>query len=281
MTNLDARSAAAANQLHEAVLATRASDRWFRDQLQVLDLVQYSVAQWASDIASTFREIDQALALAEASPDKEEAPDHDPVGALEDALIGAVAVRDRLRSLAALFFGARCLRTAGNGVRFEPSERDLRRRLSELTATGFARAAHVKSLFEEIADHDAIHMRNALVHALAPFPQLTATCWIQKAILDNENRIIGWECGPLYPRGSLDQVDANPLTLFRWARETAVDARDRLTALTEELAALVKEVGEIEPPPSVWVPREGPALLAPPKSELSIEDGITYGEGRS
>ncbi len=102
MTNLDARSAAAANQLHEAVLATRASDRWFRDQLQVLDLVQYSVAQWASDIASTFREIDQALALAEASPDKEEAPDHDPVGALEDALIGAVAVRDRLRSLAAL-----------------------------------------------------------------------------------------------------------------------------------------------------------------------------------
>jgi hypothetical protein len=156
-----------ANRLREAVLATRATNQWFPDQLHVLDLVQHSVAQWAYDIGATLRDIDDALASSRASPDREEVHDHDPVAALEDALVGAVGVRDRLRSLAVLVFGAKCLRPAGRGVRFEPSERDLRRRLGEIAGDGFVRAGQVKLLFEEIADHDAIHMRNAIVRSCA------------------------------------------------------------------------------------------------------------------
>jgi hypothetical protein len=270
-----------ANRLREAVLATRATNQWFPDQLHVLDLVQHSVAQWAYDIGATLRDIDDALASSRASPDREEVHDHDPVAALEDALVGAVGVRDRLRSLAVLVFGAKCLRPAGRGVRFEPSERDLRRRLGEIAGDGFVRAGQVKLLFEEIADHDAIHMRNAIVHALAPFPQLTPTCWIQKAILNEEGHILAWESGALYPRGSLDQPDGNPVTLFRWASETAADARERLIHLTSELATLIEEVGEVAPPPSVWVPTSGPALLARPTTSSLIEDGLTYGDERS
>jgi hypothetical protein len=127
----------------------------------------------------------------------------------------------------------------------------------------------------------SICVTRSFVHALAPFPQLTPTCWIQKAILNEEGHILAWESGALYPRGSLDQPDGNPVTLFRWASETAADARERLIHLTSELATLIEEVGEVAPPPSVWVPTSGPALLARPTTSSLIEDGLTYGDERS
>ena len=63
----------------------------------------------AEDVGTTLREFEKSLSAADASPDRDEAPGHDPVAELKDALIRAVAVRDRLRAAAALVFGAKCL----------------------------------------------------------------------------------------------------------------------------------------------------------------------------
>lgn len=257
---------AASQRLREAILATRASDAWWRDQVGVFDIAQASVARWALDVGTTFREFDDALSAADASPDRDEAPGHDPVAELEDALIRAVAVRDRLRAAAALVFGARCLKPSRPGVRFEPSESDLRRRLSEMAAGGAQRAGRVKSSFEQIAEHPAMDMRNAVIHSLGPFPELVEVCWIQKAHLDEGGGIRAWESGPLYPRGSLDQGDAKPWTLFGWARDTADDAYGLLVKLTDDLASLIEDVGVMEPPPSVFVQPDGTAVLDRPES---------------
>lgn len=255
---------AAVERLRAAVLATRASGNWFSDQLDRVDLVQHSVARWVTDAGATFREFDSSLRHAVASPDREEVPDHDPIGTLEDAIVRAVAVRDRLRSLAALVFGSKCLNVSGRTVRFEPNESDLRRRLGDLAANGAAHAGRVKTLFEQAAEHPAVGMRNDVIHALSPFPELVETCWINIARLDSRGGIVSWSPGPLYPKGTLDQADAQPWTLYGWAVDTAEDAFGLLVELTDELAALVEEVGEIEPPPAVYLPPAGQALLDRP-----------------
>jgi len=159
--------------------------------------------------------------------------------------------------VAAQVFGSDRLRRDKPGVRFDPNESALRHRLSELGAEGFARAGTLKTLFEQIAEHPALALRNGVVHALAPFPELAEVCWIRKAHLDEKGGIVAWERGPLYPEGSLDQGDAKPWTLFRWARTSTEDGFVRLIELTETLAALVSDVGVVEPPASVFIWPDG------------------------
>lgn len=258
------RALAAATTLREAILATSASENWYSDEAMIVDLVQHSIGRWAYDLAQTFRELAEALNRAAASPDHDETPDHDPVGDLEFALIKVVSARDALRAVGAQVFGSDRLRLDKPGVRFDPDESALRHRLSELGAEGFARAGKLKTIFEQIAEHPAIALRNGVVHALAPFPEVAEVCWIRKAHLDEKGGIVAWERGPLYPEGSLDQRDAKPWTLFRWALTSAEDGFVRLIELTESLAALVSDVGVVEPPASVFIWPDGRVQLERP-----------------
>lgn len=258
------RATEAASRLADAVRATRASDEWPSKHLHVFDVVQASVARWAQDTATTFAEYADALGEATASPDREEVPNHDPVSALEESFMRAVGVRDRLRSLAALVVGSRCLRLDGPGVSFEPNERDLRRRLGDLAEARMRRAGAVKTLFEQVADHPAIRIRNDVLHALAPFPELVETCWINKVRLDERGNVKFDGLGPLYPAGTLDHDDASPMRLYRSALETSEEAFELLVRLTTELATLIEELGDLQMPPSVYVTHDGSALLERP-----------------
>jgi hypothetical protein len=260
------RALAATTELREAILATRASEEWYSDEAQIVDLVQHSIARWAHDLGRTFRELAEALGRAAASPDRDEAPDHDPVGDLEFALIKVVSGRDALRAIASQVFGADRLRLDKPGVRFDPIESSLRQCLSELGAEGFRHAGKLKTMLEEIAEHPAVALRNGVVHALAPFPELTEVCWIRKTYLDERGGIVHWERGPLYPEGSLELGDAKPWTLYRWAYGSAEDAFMRLIVLAETLTALIRETDVLQPPASVFIWPDGRVQLERPVS---------------
>jgi hypothetical protein len=258
---------AATAKLREAILAIRPSDNWFSDEAIVVDLVQHSIGRWALDLAQTFRELADALGRVAAAADSQDVSDHGPVGDLELALMKVVSARDALRAIAAQVFGSDRIRLVKPGVSFDPNESSLRRRLSELGASGFVHAGKLKAMFEQIAEHPAISLRNDVVHASLPFPTWPRRAGLGRHNLDKKGGILAWERGPLYPARSLDHGDIKPSTLFRWAHTSGEDGFIELIKLTETMATLVSETGVVEPPASVYIWPDGRLQLERPSSD--------------
>jgi hypothetical protein len=191
-----ADATAAVERLRAAVWAARPGEGWLPADLDVFDLVQDSIARWVTDLGDSLSRLTDSIEKARADRD---------VRSVEAALIAAVSARDKLRVIAVRMLGAKSIAPYKKGVRLMPSEPDLRRLLGELAAEGIAAAGLAKRLFEQLAEHPAVTLRNDVIHALAPFPELTDVCWIKEARLDENGQIMSWGRGPLYPEGSLDQ----------------------------------------------------------------------------
>jgi hypothetical protein len=249
-TSTDAASAC--HELEAAIWAAACREDWLSADHATFDLIQGGIVGWVKDAASGMERLAESLQVASAVSEKDEGPSAEALDALEDALVRAASVRDKLRAVAALVLGVPSLETYKRGVRFKPREKAIRTALSEAGASGSLQPGRVKALFEQVADHPAIVLRNDIIHAFAPFPQLSELCWIKTAHLDERGGIVGWDGGPLYPEGTLDLPDLLPWTLFNWALTAAKDVLGTLTELTEALAAMVMELGVITPPQSVY-----------------------------
>jgi hypothetical protein len=246
----------AVDRLRSALWNARPGEGWLTEDLVVFDVVQGSIVRWVDDLGRSLERLIQAIRQARAEND---------VSAVEDALIQAVSARDKLRAVAVRVFGAKSLTLYKSGVRFSPSESDLRRVLSDLGEAGIVPAGRTKSLFEELADHPAVALRNEIIHALTPFPELSDVCWVKVANLDDRGGIVSWQRQVLYAEGSLDQGNALPETLYEWAISNAEGAFELLVDTTTALAELVENVGTISPLPECYVWPDGRAQLDDPR----------------
>jgi len=252
LTQTSTDLASTCRDLEAAIWAAARSEEWLSADHDKFDLVQGGIVGWVKDAASAMERLAESLRVASAVSDEDEGPSAEALDALEDALVRAASVRDKLRAVAALVLGVPSLETYKRGVRFKPREKAIRRALSEAGASGSVHPGRVKALFEQVANHPAIVLRNDIIHAFAPFPQLSDLCWLKTAHLDDGGGIVSWDGGPLYPEGTLDLPDLLPWKLFNWALTVAEDVLGTLAELTEALAAMVMELGVIAPPQSVY-----------------------------
>lgn len=251
-----ADAAIAVDRLRSAVWGARPDEGWLSEDLVVFDVIQGSIARWVDDLGGSLQRLARSIRQARAEDD---------VSAVEDALIQAVSARDKLRAVAVRALGAKSLVLYKSGVRFSPSESDLRRELGELGEAGIASAGRTKSQFEQLADHPAVTLRNEIIHALTPFPELADVCWVKVANLDDRGGIVSWQRQVLYAEGSLDQGNALPETLYEWAISTAEGAFELLVSTTTALAEVVENVGTISPLPDCFVWPDGRAQLEDPR----------------
>jgi hypothetical protein len=255
-------------ELREAVLATRASNEWFDDDRQmVFDLVQFSIARWVDDLGRSLR---RAVKAIEKVREHTGEPDEE----LEEALTQIGSARDKVVAVIALVFGVPSLALQKPGMKFEPKGSAVKDALSKLGAEGHAQAGQVKKQLDALDDHVGISLRNQIIHALSPFGELAENCWFRRADLDEKGGIIAWSRSRLLPRGTLDQGDVKPETIWKWAVESAEDAIGLLVEATEALTKLVKAVGEIAPLQAVYVWPDGQIIFQRPKSDW-LERGLT------
>jgi hypothetical protein len=196
---------------------------------------------------------------------------------LEEALTQIGAARDKLVAVAAQLLGVPSLVPQKPGIKFEPRGAAVKRGLSQLARDGHRDAGQVKKRLDALDRHDAISLRNQIIHALSPLGEVVENTWIRRADLDEKGGIRVWDRGPLYPKGTLDQGDLKPETIWAWVVEAADGALDLLVQATELLAELVQEVGEIPPPQPIYVWPDGKVVVERPKSDW-LERGLTFGE---
>src|SRR5581483_1358787 len=164
------------------------------------------------------------------------------------------------------------------GVKFEPRESAVKNKLSDLGAGGTASAGVVKSRLDILAEHPAITLRNQIIRALSPLGEVAASCWFRLAELDEKGgiRAGGWSTHILYPKGSLDQGDIKPETIWNWVVASADEALVLLDEATDALATLVLEVGTITLPQAVYRWPNGRVQFDRPKSDW-LQKGLTTG----
>lgn len=257
------------------MLATEPSDEWLTTDRPILHLVQDSVSIWAGDLGRSMQRAAAAVEKARAHADQ---PNEEVGNQLEDALGQIGSARDKLIAVAALVFGVPSLVVQKPGIKFEPKESAVKNKLSDLGAAGHASAGVVKSRLDALADHPAITLRNQIIHALSPLGQIVANCWFRLAELDDKGgiRAGGWSAHILYPKGSLDQGDIKPETIWNWVVASADEALVLLDEATDALATLVVEVGTVALPQAVYRWPDGRVQFDRPKSDW-LQKGVTTG----
>lgn len=263
----------AVEHLRDAVLACRASDDWWIEDRQAFDLFRYSISRWVDDLGRSLNR--SAAAIEKARAHSGEA-DEEISFQLEEALTQIGSARDKLVAVAAQLFGVPSLVPQKPGIKFEPRDTAVKKALSRLGREGRRYAGQVKKRLDALDRHDAISLRNQIIHALSPLGQVVENTWIRRADLDEKGGIRVWDRGPLYPKGTLDQEDLKPETILGWAVGSAAEALDLLAEATQALAKLAREVGEITPPQPIYVWPDGKIVFERPKSDW-LERGLTYG----
>jgi hypothetical protein len=248
---------AAVDRLRAAVWATRPDSEWATSDTEVFDLVQGSIVRWVDELGNTFTRLAQAIATASDETDIE---------ALEDALVRAVSARDKVRSIGIRVLGPGSLKLYKQSVRFDPAESSLRRALSEAAADGITSAGRAKTLFEQLADHPAVLLRNDVVHALSPLTEIADICWVKTAHLDERGGITYWNRSALYPEGTLEQANLLPETLYAWALGCAVEVSDLLVETASALAEVIESAGVIVAIPKIYRWPDGRYQLEDPRS---------------
>lgn len=261
--------------LREAVLACRASDDWSNDDRRMIfDLVQASIARWVDDLV---RSLHRATRAIEKTREHSGEPDEDMAEELESALTQIGSARDKIVSVIALVFGVPSLVPQKPGMKFEPKEGTVKGVLSKLGGDGEAQAGQVKKRLDALDDHVALSLRHQIIHALSPLAELAENCWFRRADLDEKGGIRAWSNSRLLPRGTLDQEDIKPETIWKWAVESAEEAIGLLVKAIDALTKLVVSVREIAPPQPVYVWPDGRIVFERPKSDW-LERGLEESE---
>ena len=158
-------------------------------------------------------------------------------------------------------------------MKFEPKGGAVKGALSKLGADGNAQAGQVKKQLDVLDDHAALALRRQIIHALSPLGELAENCWFRRADLDEKGGIRAWSNSRLLPKGTLDQADIKPETIWKWAVVSVEEALGSLVAATEALRKLITSVGEIAPPQPVYVWPDGRIAFERPKSDW-LERGL-------
>jgi hypothetical protein len=206
------------------------------------------LTRWGTDMERTIERAAEALAEAHAAPLTDNGVD-----AIERAMWRIVGARDKLRAIVSLALGIPALQRAGPGVRFKPDYRKIDRRLRELGAGGNADALRLKTLFKQIADHPAVSLRNQISHSLAPIPEAAELCWIDVALLDDQNSIRGWDTTKrLFPENVLDLDSIAPEALYEFALSAGEEALQLVGEAAETVAALIRVEGAFHQPYAIY-----------------------------
>jgi len=120
-----------------------------------------------------------------------------------------------------------------------------------------------KAQLDSLERHPAIDLRNEIVHAIRPFPELVETCWVRRGTLNDQGHPVAYSMAALYPARSLDQDNALPETLWSASRTTCLEAFEILLAAVGHLATLIQDT-ELAAPQTVYVKPDGGVLMDRP-----------------
>lgn len=179
----------------------------------------------------------------------------DAVEPLENALWRLGAAREKFYAITALAFAVPSLRIKRDKrqtLTFQPPVEVVRSRLRQY-AGDHPSATRVIELDGQVKA--ALLLRHQATHSLAPIVEAHSLTWYEAGFI-RDGGVIGYRAFHLPPRGLEDVQDHAPPTLLRRALERASSGFSALTSAIEQLAELIGQVGEIGPPPRVWVALE-------------------------
>jgi hypothetical protein len=213
-------------------------------------LARSMLARWGADLRRTAGRTLDALAAARAAPVTD-----DGVDAVERATWRIAGARDKLRAIVSLALGMHAIRLDRAGVRFAPNHRKIARRLDEI---GTPDALRLRKLFDQIAEHPAIALRNQISRSLSPVAEVAELCWIDVGILDEKNRIVAWDTSTaLYPEDVLDQASLAPETIYDFAVDAVEQALALVTDAVAATTAVIREEGKLYAPFRVYRDKQG------------------------
>jgi hypothetical protein len=182
---------------------------------------------------------------------------------LEEAFSQIVSARDKIIALCSLILGIPCLLLYKNGVRFLPSEKLVKAKLSLLGSSHNA-AGRLKGQLDTLNEHSAIALRNQITHALSPLQGVAPTCWLRVWDVDDDGNVIG-EASHLQLVGrEVADEDGNVDTLWPRAITFAEDGLSFVIEATLQLSKLVRSIGELAPPPTVYALPDNKLVIEKP-----------------
>jgi hypothetical protein len=210
--------------------------------------------EWAIDLDSRLTEVQQGLNQADQRGLPEGLPD------AENALWRLSAARKSLLALCFLTLGVptmepglihkggRPVKSAiKTSVQWELHADLLDRRLKELSAKQPV-AGELNGLLIELAEHDAITLRDEVTHSLAPIKSAPPLCVFVLWGVDGDRLLVPRELKFLWPRGMNDKPGITAKELWPDALAEIRDALGILLRATEKLTELIQQVGiEREP----------------------------------
>lgn len=208
------------------------------------------IAIWVAELARDLRTVSADIARAEGASD-----DDTVVESLENAFWRLAAAREKLHAVIGLSLGVPCLEIgedAKQTIRFRPDERLNRTRLQDLV--GSCSAA------KTVLDKDATaksneRLRHLVAHSLAPILKAHSLTWWEQAIV-REGRVVGAVSHHLPAEGTHGLADIGAEALLAQAVKQASASLKALIDASDALATLLREVGELQPPPLVWFVEE-------------------------
>lgn len=242
--------AKATAKLREAAMKLRydGSKRPANDALRSAwpDLGRSWVAAWVDEVGR-----DASIIAADLCAARAGASDEDALTPLENAAWRLGAAREKLHAVIALAYGVPSLRIgrdAKQTLSFRPNIDDTRAKLRELRS-------HSKSAQRVInADGQlkgSLLLRHQTAHSLAPLIKSHSLTLYEAAIIERGG--VNYYLSLHLPPKGLDKMsDIGSASLRERATRLLDGGLHALLAAMNELATLLNETAELEPPPILW-----------------------------
>lgn len=271
-----------ATKLPTTELLATVESVWSAEQVPADDHMAVAVAmmgrgvlrEWVLDLERRLTEVAQSVDRAE----KRGLPDG--LVDAENALWRLSLARKSLQALCFLVFGVRTMQPGfihKNGrpikepvkkaVECELHADQLDRRLRQLS-TDHPLAGELNALLIELAEHDAITLRDETTHSLAPIKNAPALCYFVVDDVDGDRLIESRELRFLWPRRMNDKPGITAAELWPDALREIRDALDIVLRSTEKLTSLIKELGIHREPQRFYLNRQtGEITMTDPRAK--------------
>jgi hypothetical protein len=211
------------------------------------------IVGWVDDAERAVLRVARALELADAGP-SEQAEDETEV-----ALWAIIAAREKLEAVFVLSFGVPSMEPYGRtSAKFEPNTAGLRERLRQLAQEHRA-AAELGRVGRELAEHQAVALRNQLSHQLSATTEVKPLCYLDIGHVRG-GTLLAWDGSSFYGQGALDGDSIAPEVIWKRTVDAVSECFELLVRTIELMSELIAEAAVLEPPQRVFVDNDTGAV---------------------
>ena len=210
------------------------------------DLGRAWVAAWVDEVGR-----DASTIAADLRAARDAASDEQALTPLENAAWRLGAAREKLHAVIALAYGVPSLRIGNDAkqtLSFRPNIEDTRAKLRELRALSDAAQRVINADGELKA---SLLLRHQAAHSLAPLIKSHSLTLYEAAIIERGG-VSYYESLHLPPKGLDKMSDIGSASLRERATRLLDGGLRALASAMSELATLLDETAELEPPPIIW-----------------------------